>query len=157
VATASQSIDADTIRRQMAQIRRELHEDVQGLVAGAEEAADWRYYVRMYPWIAVGAAMALGYFVVPKRRKIVVEAPQVPVATQNTVEKKERRAGLLGAGFGLLWPLLIRAGQSYAAQFVENWIAQQGVLGPLPQGHPASPQAGPGRPAPGTPGGGLRA
>ena len=156
MATVSQSNDADTIRRQMAQIRRELHEDMQGLVAGAEDASDWRHYVKMYPWIAVGAATAVGYVVVPRRRKVVVEAPQFPVATQKTVEKKERQAGLLGAAFGLVWPLIVRAGQNYAAQFVENWIAQQGVLGPMPQGHPTGPQPGPGRAGTGTPDGGPR-
>ena len=54
---ASVSNEVDEIRRQMAQIRRELHEDVQGVVAGAEAVADWRRYIRLYPWAAVGAAV----------------------------------------------------------------------------------------------------
>ncbi|MEA2631568.1 MAG: hypothetical protein QOE66_1787, partial [Chloroflexota bacterium] len=69
MATATNEIEE--IRRQMAQIRRELHEDVQEVVAGAEAVADWRRYIRMYPWAAVGIATATGYLIVPKRRRSV--------------------------------------------------------------------------------------
>ncbi|MHC5544836.1 hypothetical protein ACYOEI_41915, partial [Singulisphaera rosea] len=63
--------DADEILRQMALIRRDLHEDVRGVVASAEAVTDWHRHIRNHPWLALGAATAVGYFVVPRRHKVV--------------------------------------------------------------------------------------
>lgn len=152
--------DINAIRRHMAQIRRELHEDMQGMVAGAEAATDWRYYVRLYPWAALGAACAIGYLIVPKRRSVtraaeaaaedVVDRVQDVVRSarggrSETVKKEKKKAGIVGALFGMLLPVVTRAAQSYAAQYVESWIAQQGMLGPMPGQEPTpGPGAQPG-------------
>jgi hypothetical protein len=169
--TSSQQ-DVDRIRREMAQIRRELHEDMQGVVAGAEAVADWRRYVKLYPWASVAAAFAFGFWVVPKRRRSVTEAARkaaeetaekvvgavqtaqvkkvVPVS-EATAEKKEKRAGLIGMAFGMLSPIVVRAAQSYAVSYVENWIAQQqqAMGGPPPgPGAGAMSGGGMGRPSP---------
>jgi len=145
VATASNEID--DIRRQMAQIRRELHEDVQGVVAGAEAATDWRRYVRLYPWACVGAAFGLGFLIAPRRRRHGVdriehavtlvpekvrEAVQGVVAETPTVRKKEEKAGLLGMLVGAVGPMVMRAARNYAMSFAENWIAQQTAAGNSP-------------------------
>jgi hypothetical protein len=144
VATALNEID--NIRRQMAQIRRELHEDIQGVVVSAEAATDWRAYVRSYPWLAVGLTFAVGYLIVPrKHHRAIIHEVQVPTATPRQVEKKEKRAGLFGLLFGMVAPIATRALQSYASQYVENWIAQQAAAGPMPFGFPGFP----GGPAPG--------
>jgi hypothetical protein len=131
VATASSEIDE--IRRKMAQIRRDLHEDVKGVVEGAEEVSNWRYYIRLYPWAAVGAALAAGYFIVPKRKKpaepsqvIVTAMPQAPQAAPPIEAEPEKKGrGLIGAGLGMIAPIAIRAAQNYATHFLTNWIAQQ--------------------------------
>ena len=139
---------ADDIRRQMAQIRQRLHEDMQGVVAGAEAASDWKHYVRMYPWAAVGVALAAGFLVVPRRRRSVTKtaekAAEAAVAKfSNTVEPlasvpppkpEEAKKGWIGAAIGLVAPLAVRAAQSYALGYVENWIAQQQAAaeGPTP-------------------------
>jgi hypothetical protein len=126
----------------MAQIRRELHEDVRGVIVSAEVAADWRNYVRQYPWVAVGAAAAIGYFVVPRRRKIVVQAPETTVVTTTATEKKkERRAGLLGTIFGAVAPLALRFGQNYAAHYFEQWLSQQMAMMSPAMGAPGGPQS----------------
>jgi len=156
----------DDIRRQMAQIRRELHEDIQGVVAGAEAVTDWRRYVRLYPWPSVAAAFVVGYLIVPKRRKSVAEVVQEVVpATQKVVEiptvrkKQEKRGSLIGKLFGLLMPIGVKAAQSYATSFLESWIAQQGMAGVIPgmpggpggptgSGGPAAGPKSPGQPRP---------
>lgn len=166
MATANHEVDE--IRRQMAQIRRELHEDMQGVVAGAEAASDWKYYVQRYPWAALGLAAALGYFVVPRRRRSSAElaeraAEQAAEKVKDAVktaksaprgvrvevgpdraEKKERKAGLIGMVFGMVTPVLLKVAQSYAVNFAENWLLQQQAagLGPMSAGAP------PGGPAP---------
>lgn len=180
---ASVPNEIDDIRRQMAQIRRELHEDVQGVVAGAEAVADWRRYVRLYPWAAAGAAMGIGYLLAPRRRRksvaeevasampeqvraAVREAKQgadAPApADSPAVVKKEKRAGLFGAIFGMVAPLAWKAAQNYAMTFAEQWIAQQAAAGQNPlgflQGIPGMPNIpgmtaapGPGQAPPGYP------
>jgi len=156
VATATN--DIDEIRRRMAQIRRELHEDVQEVVAGAEAVADWRRYVRLYPWATVGAAFAVGFLLAPRRRakhvptQVVVVPEPVKAAAREardnvreiqTPAKKEKKAGFLGMVLGLVGPLALKAAQNYAMSYAEQWIAQQAAAGQNPlallQGIPGMP------------------
>jgi len=141
----------------MAQIRRELHEDVQEVVAGAEAVADWRRYIRMYPWVAVGLAAATGYLIVPKRRRSVPRdvARQADVAEVREVikqererqpEEKKRRKSLIAAGLGMLAPLAWRAAQNYAMGYLEQWIAQQQQQYMAATGPPPGAPQSPGRP-----------
>jgi hypothetical protein len=134
VATATN--DIDDIRRKMAKIRRELHEDVRNVVETAEAASDWRHYIRVYPWASIGLAVAVGYLIVPKRRKtvkpaevaraVVAELPQV--AAESAAPEPPRRkegGGLIKAALGLVAPIAMRAAQNYATHFLSNWITQQ--------------------------------
>lgn len=145
---AIETEDVEEIRRRMAQIRRELHEDVREVVAGAEAATDWHRYIRNFPWIAVGVAAGLGYLIVPRRSRRVpadlathADVAQVREAvvegTKKEVKKTERK-GLVAMGLALLGPVALRAVQSYAAQYLENWIAlqqqQMMAAGPPPSG-----------------------
>jgi uncharacterized membrane protein YkvA (DUF1232 family) len=160
--------EVDAIRRQMAEIRRELHEDVREVVATAEAVTDWRAYLSRYPWVALGAAFAVGYLVVPRRHRPVATRADlsevreaVESARQTVVEaamgKDEgaarRRKGLIGAALGMLTPLALRAAQGYALKYLEHWIAAQQMAaahaGPPPYPGPQGPpRPGPGR-APG--------
>jgi len=159
LATATND-EIDVIRRQMAQIRLNLHKDVKEVVAGAEAVADWRRYIRMYPWAAVGGAAALGYLVVPKRRRSVprdvarksdvAEVGELLKEAPEPAEKKARKS-LIGAAFGMLAPLAWRAAQNYAMGYLEQWIAQQ-----QQQAMAAAAPPPAARPSPGRTGGGPR-
>jgi hypothetical protein len=159
--------DIIEIQRRMAQIRRELHEDVREAVKGAQSLTDWRSQVRSHPWMALGAAAALGYLIVPKRHPapapaIVAVAPAAAVPSTAAPEKK-KRWGLIGSAVGLLAPIAVRAAQNYAIQYLEQWIASQPPgagsslfgAGPVPGAPKAGGGPGPGQrpsPPPGTPG-----
>ena len=128
--------EIDEIRKSMARIRRELHEDVRGVVESAEAVTDWKHWIRDYPWASAAAALAIGYLVVPRRRKTVKPAevaqavaaqiqPVVQQAVAPAPEPKKKGRGLIGAGLGLLAPIALRAAQNYATHFVSNWIAGQ--------------------------------
>src|SRR4051812_33689185 len=104
----------------MAQIRRELHEDVREVVASAEAVTDWKRYIRMYPWAAIGVAVAVGYLVVPRRHRTVPSdiATQADVAKVREVvrdakkeAKEPARKGLIGMALGFAAPIALRAAQ----------------------------------------------
>jgi hypothetical protein len=58
---------AESIRAQMQQLRCEIDEDVEGMAVSARNKVDWRHYVRTYPWVCLGSAIALGFLIVPRR------------------------------------------------------------------------------------------
>jgi hypothetical protein len=62
------SDSADEIRARMAHVRREVGDNVKGIVESARTLSDWRYHVKHHPWLCVGAAMALGFLLVPRRK-----------------------------------------------------------------------------------------
>ncbi len=161
--------DVDTIRRQMAEIRRELHEDVKGVAATAAAATDWHRYLTMYPWVTLGVAFGVGYYLVPKRHRTAealattqADLSKVRQMVESTGQKvtetlksqgqdeptKTREKGLIAAGLGMVAPLVLRAAQGYALKYLEHWIMQQQSAA-----HHAGPQSmsqpGPGRPSPG--------
>ncbi len=51
----------------MEDVRNQLDDDVEEIVDSARQFMDWHTYVEKYPWVCVGLATAVGYFVVPKR------------------------------------------------------------------------------------------
>jgi hypothetical protein len=145
------------IQRRMAQIRLEMHQDVQGAVRGAQSLTDWRSVVRSHPWLAIGTAVAAGYLIVPHRRREIhtVLAPSAArvhdAPASSPIQPADiRRAGTgtIGTIFSLLAPVAVRAAQNYALKQFELWLEHH----PL---HPA--RTVPGRPqhtdasAPGSP------
>lgn len=159
------SNDVDEIRQQMALIRRDLHENVREVVATAEAATDWRRYLTMYPWVSLGAAFAVGYVIVPRRRRppagVATQADLSQVreaveTTRQTVvdaargtadEARKHKKGLIGAALGILTPLALRAAQGYALKYLEHWIAHQQTS--QAAGAPPHPAAAPGGRGPG--------
>ncbi len=132
---ASTLSEVDEIRRHMAQIRHELHEDVQGVVRGAEATADWRRYIRNYPWAAMGLAFGVGYLIVPRRPRpqmpafpyLAQPAPQAaPAVSPAPAEPaKKKGKGIFRTVLGLAAPFALRTAQGYALQFFEQFLAQK--------------------------------
>lgn len=60
---------AEEIRRAMAEVRRDVDANTAEVFNHAREMADWRYHVRKYPKLSLAAAAALGYLVVPAKRR----------------------------------------------------------------------------------------
>ncbi len=153
---ANTSNEGEEIQRQMAQIRRELHQDIRGVVEKAEAVADWRRYVGMYPWAALASAFVLGYLVVPSRARATtsvasqagaaaqVEALRERIETQEKQKERTKR-GLIATAWAALAPVAIRLAQGYAVQYAENWIAQQqaAAMGPVPQPRPTGASGAP--------------
>ena len=100
--------EAEQIQEEMRHVRTELRDDVQEIVAGARVIADWRHYIREYPWIAVGAAAAVGFFVVPSRPVVIkpstkdlIELAKAHKLFVDPTPQPQKKPGFLGsiAGF----------------------------------------------------------
>ena len=70
-ATLSMNHDhqADEIRKAMAEVRRDVDANSEQVFNHAREMADWRYHVRKYPKLSLAAAAAIGYLLVPAKRR----------------------------------------------------------------------------------------
>jgi len=132
MATANSTISAEIsdIQRRMAQVRHEMHQEVQGAVKGAQSLTDWRTVVRSHPWLSLGVAAAAGYLLVPKRqcKTPPVDGLGTPVevapATAGDQPAQARRAGrsTMATVFDLLAPIAVRAAQNFALQHLEQWL-----------------------------------
>jgi hypothetical protein len=129
--SASHIEQADQIRRQMSLVRRDLAEDVEGLVLRARQLTDWRHYVRSFPWAAVAAAAAAGYFVVPRKVEVVRPDPKTlaTLAKHNRLVVEQhppstRRPGVLDSVLSIAGNLLLRAGLAYVGQQVGRLVGQ---------------------------------
>ena len=160
---ASTLSEVDEIRRHMAQIRRELHEDVQGVVRGAEATTDWRRYVKNYPWVALGLAFGVGYLIVPRKRQpqdLITQylpshhdrpAERTPAPEP---EPKKKGKGIFRTLVGLATPFVLKSAQGYAMQYFEQYLAQklaeqQSPLANLAASFMPDHAGGPANPGPG--------
>jgi len=157
--------DISDIQRRMAQIRHEMHQEVQGAVKGAQSLTDWQSMVKSHPWLAISIASAVGYLIVPRRRSeyptiVNVAHPSAAQlmaagAPESVNETKSSKWSIVGTAFSLLAPVAVRVAQNYALGHLEAWLAQH-PLPPVPGGSRESSAREPGPSARTTPGGRLR-
>ena len=60
---------AEAVRARMQQLRCRIDGDMEDMAASARSMVDWKHYVKTYPWVCLGAAVALGFLIVPKRSR----------------------------------------------------------------------------------------
>ncbi len=151
--------DIDEIRQQMAQIRHDMHYDVSNVVSDVEDAMDWRSAVRNHPYMLVGVGLAIGYFIVPKRRVRPRQVERAVASIQPFLESSQhlrqpekppksltKRA--TGWAVGLVWPLVSQSVQAYAGMWLENQLKQHLKAGSPgePPGSTSPPSERPGGP-----------
>ena len=65
-------------------MRRELDTDVEHVAESAKAMTDWTFYVRRFPWAAVGLAAAAGFLLVPRKKTTVAPtAEQLAALVKN--------------------------------------------------------------------------
>jgi hypothetical protein len=120
------SDSADDIVKRMQQVRREVAANAQGIRDSAKTLVDWRYYVKNHPWMCVGAVAALGFLLVPSKRK--------PVPTEDAKELVEllkkhnlnaapmpvASKGLAATVIGMAAPFAMRAASQAAQQYFKD-------------------------------------
>jgi hypothetical protein len=138
--------EADELQRQMAEIRSQLLQEMRGVVHVAQNATDWRSYVRGRPWIALSVAFAAGFLLVPGRPRaatVVIQPSGDLPSSEMAVRAAQRKRWpwirwlLLAVG-----PVALRVGQSYALDVIQNLVANQHAE---PSAETASESEGPRR------------
>ena len=116
-------ISAEEIRAELQRTRGRLLDEAIAVRGGARELADWRYYVRRFPWAALGAAGALGYLAIPRRLEIMSPDAKTleTLAKKNhlVVETKPQAAqktSLVDTMLTMTGNVLLRAGTAYVGQ-----------------------------------------
>lgn len=109
------------IRRRMAVIRRDLDENVNGIVENVNEMTQLQYYMRNYPWLLLGGAAALGYWAIPKQYQIHSPDPETleKLAKRNRLvishkAEPQQRGGVVGGLFSMLSTMALRGAMAYA-------------------------------------------
>ena len=90
---ATVRIEADDLRRQMAEIRSQLHQEMREVVNVATIATDWRSYLRGRPWLAIGLAFSAGFLLVRRRSRpttLVVQPSAVDVQSLQAAVQAEK-------------------------------------------------------------------
>jgi len=132
--------NAEEIQQEMRQVRRELTEDMQEIVDNARVMTDWRHYVKSYPWATVGAAAALGYWLVPSKSRYVgpdaaaigdIMKAQMQAA-QSSVEKHKK--GIAATIVGLAASALLQGGIALGKQQLTKFM--NGRVSPTESGGP---------------------
>lgn len=111
------SPETNAIRQRMEEVRCDLDEDVQEIVEGARDMGKWRYYVRTYPWICLGAALAAGYLIVPPIRGVPSDA--------QMFEPTPPRGSARGILRTFLGNLVMRGVSAYVGQQADKLFATQ--------------------------------
>lgn len=132
--------EAETIRREMARIRRSHHEDITDVLVGAESLAGWGRHIRLL----TGTAMSLAalFWMLSNRWRRVSMSPAtretVAVGAEGNRETEAAvalaqpgspHATLAGELARFLTTVAIRAAQNYTACRLEEWLASRPGLG----------------------------
>jgi hypothetical protein len=129
-----ESLGTQAILQRMEEVRCDLDEDVQEIVEGARVMGKWRYYVRTYPWICLGAALAGGYLIVPRvwRRQPNDQTPvELPNPSRLPVTSNSPHTGSArGALLAFVGNLVLRGVSSYALQQAGKLFAVQAATRP---------------------------
>jgi len=113
------SDSADDIIQRMHAVRREVGNDVKGIVDTAKTLSDWRYHVRRHPWLCVAAAAGLGFLLVPRRKKVPShDAKELAdlLKKYNVGVTAPPAGGLARSLIAMAVPLAMKAATSFAQQ-----------------------------------------
>jgi hypothetical protein len=133
---------ADSIRKRMAELRRELTCDMQEVSRSAKAMTSPSFYIRKFPWATMAVAAGIGYLLIPKKKQVVqpdmealaelVRKNQVSINASKASEESQGMMKTL-AVMGLSWAA--RAGMNYVVQ----QLTATGAKGKAPDSAPSSP------------------
>ena len=133
--------EIDDIRRQMAQIRHDLHQDVSSVVGGVsevvtevEEVMDWRSVIRNHPYLdhrsGLGGGVSDRAAADEGRDPKQSRTNSSPRPLRKPPASRRKRFRPMSWALNLLWPIATQAAQSYAMIWIENQLKDHLQMGP---------------------------
>ncbi|MFZ5831851.1 MAG: hypothetical protein ACOY3P_17320 [Planctomycetota bacterium] len=114
------------IERQLAQVRKDLQgaaEDARHHASEyAQQMTDWRYHVRRHPWLAMAAAVAVGYVVVPRAKRSASGG-------DGTAEESRAPQGKAVSAAAPAWQMMLGAFLNHVGSVVARSAVDQVVRG----------------------------
>lgn len=108
------------LQRQMRSIRGNLFEHADKAGKKARMEFDWRHYVARHPWASLGTAVAVGYFLVPRRACCqagdVHKERAVPLAHTSPL------SGIANGVWGAVTAAIAREGAAFATSFIRDFF-----------------------------------
>ncbi len=90
------------------------------MAASARTIVDWKHYVKTYPWVCLGAAVALGFLIVPKRsgeiRPDVATLTQLVRTGHLVIKPAAASDGVIGALLATVANIAVRKATAYLGQ-----------------------------------------
>ncbi len=118
--TTHSNQDVDALQRQMSTVRHKLKDDVSNVVQSTKALADWKMYMRKYPFACMAAVAAAGYMLVPAKKTIISpdEKTLAKLAKRNKLvvqmdPKPQTNSRFAGSLFGMVSSLLVRGLTTY--------------------------------------------
>ena len=122
---------AESVRARMQQLRCEIDGDMEDVSANARNMVDWKHHVKTHPWVCLGAAVALGFLIVPKRSRAI--RPDIATLTElartgHLVGKPASAAthGLIDALLAAVANIAVRKATAYLGQGAESLLGITG-------------------------------
>ena len=111
----------DAVRERMQQLRCEIDGDMEDVSANARNMVDWKHYVKTHPWVCLGAAVAVGFLIVPKRSSAInaeLATPTELAGTGHPIVKPASAAarGLVDALVATVVSIAVREAIAYLSQ-----------------------------------------
>jgi hypothetical protein len=115
----------------MRQLRSEIDGNMEDMAASARTMVDWKHYVKTYPWVCLGAAVALGFLIVPKQSRVI--RPDLATLTElartgHLVGKPASVAthGLIDALLAAVANIAVRKATAYLGHGAESLLGITG-------------------------------
>lgn len=139
------SDSAEDIRNQMQRLRQSATGEVREIVDSAKTLTDWRYHVKHHPWACMGAAVVLGFLVVPRKRHVPsAEAKELAELLKKydvgvAAAPQSSKQGMFKSMIGAAIPIIARQALGVAQQRFAEHGGLSSFLGGL-SGRRAEPE-----------------
>ena len=107
----------DAVQARMQGIRCDIDQGLEDVSASARSMVDWKYYVKTYPWVCLGTAVALGFLIVPKRDPAIharlATSAELAKGGQQVIHSAPAARGWVDSLIGSLASMALREGTAY--------------------------------------------
>ena len=116
---------------QMQKIRGNLAEHAGEAVKKARTKFNWRHYVANHPWTSLGAAMAAGYFLVPRRAFSKSNHAEAMTHAVDRVAREQPSpfSGIVAGVLSAVTATIAREGLAFVTQSVKQLLEPHGNAG----------------------------